>query len=245
MKRRVVLTSFALIAAGFVWFCWYALAPITLRYRLTLTVDNNGQLVNGSSVVETNWWGLAERFPDLVALTGGHRWTITTRGEAVAVDLGSRGVLFALLRGDEDRRASWLAGDPAGFVTRTTGAFTNAGVTRDSLERVIQEHVKADVPFEKLPLLVRFREINDPATVEEVEPDNLAASFGPGVRLVRATVEITDDPVTTGIEKWLVWLPRFEANHASLDGDMSIARDVHAPLRNKLGSGEFKQGDLK
>ena len=32
-----------------------------------------------------------------------------------------------------------------------------------------------------LPLLVRFRDINDPTTVERVDPNDLAASFGPGV----------------------------------------------------------------
>jgi hypothetical protein len=55
-------------------------------------------------------------------------------------------------------------------------------------------------------MFVRFRDINDPNTVERVDPNNLAASFGPGVRLTRATIEITDAPVTTGIEKELEWL---------------------------------------
>jgi hypothetical protein len=39
--------------------------------------------------------------------------------------------------------------------------------------------------------------------VQRVDPANLAASFGPGIRLKRITVEVTDDDVTTGIEKRL------------------------------------------
>jgi hypothetical protein len=39
-----------------------------------------------------------------------------------------------------------------------------------------------------------------------VDPNDLAASFGPGVTLKTATVEITDDPITKGIEIRLPWL---------------------------------------
>ena len=43
-------------------------------------------------------------------------------------------------------------------------------------------------------------------TAEIVDPDDLAKSFGPGVRLVRVTIEITGEPVTRGIRKVLPWL---------------------------------------
>jgi hypothetical protein len=33
------------------------------------------------------------------------------------------------------------------------------------------------------PLLVTFADINDPASVQRVDPDDLAASFGPGYAL--------------------------------------------------------------
>jgi hypothetical protein len=69
-----------------------------------------------------------------------------------------------------------------------------------------------------LPLLVRFRDISDPKTVEKVDPANLAASFGAGVKLTRATIEtvpsgywpfnlfgIGGSPVTRGIEARLPW----------------------------------------
>jgi hypothetical protein len=243
--RRFGLFTLAALAVLFIFFWWYALTPLTLRYRLTLMVDNNGQMVTGSSVIEASWTGLGERFRFLAELANGQQWTTTMRGEAVVVDLGSHGVLFALLRGDESRRASSLAGTPEAFVTRATGAFTRAGVTRESLERVIRNRPKVEVPFELLPLLVRFRDINDPKTVEPVDPNNLAASFGPGVKLVAATVEVTDDPLTIGIDRTLPWLPELRAEHSSLDGDVSMLRKIDAPLENQLGSGEFMHGDLK
>lgn len=57
------------------------------------------------------------------------------------------------------------------------------------------------------PLLVTFTDITDPTTVKQVNPTNLAATFGPGVSLKRITLEITDEPVTEGkIEHVLGWL---------------------------------------
>ena len=55
-------------------------------------------------------------------------------------------------------------------------------------------------------MLVRFRDINDPKTVERVDPGKIDASFGPGVSLKSATFQVTDDPVTKGIAKRLPWL---------------------------------------
>jgi hypothetical protein len=65
---------------------------------------------------------------------------------------------------------------------------------------------KAELPFEDLPVLARFRDPNVPSTATIVSPNDLAASFGPGVTLKKATVEITDDPITKGIETRLPWL---------------------------------------
>jgi hypothetical protein len=44
--------------------------------------------------------------------------------------------------------------------------------------------LKQGAPGE-MPLLVRFRDMNDPKTLERVDPNDLAASFGPGVYLKR------------------------------------------------------------
>lgn len=53
------------------------------------------------------------------------------------------------------------------------------------------------------PTLVTFGDIRDPVSVQRVDPDNFAATLGRGVKLRRITVERTDAPVTTGVEKLL------------------------------------------
>ncbi len=80
----------------------------------------------------------------------------------------------------------------------------------DDLRRLKVQHPKTDLPFDLLPMLVRFRDVNDPGSVEQVDPNDLASAFGPGVTLRKANIAITDDPVTTGIEQKLNWLPNLE-----------------------------------
>ena len=98
-----------------------------------------------------------------------------------------------------------------------------------------QRKPKAEIPIQLLPLLVRFRDIDNPTSVEQVDPSNLSVSFGPGVLLRRATIEITDNPVTTGIETRLKWLKGLGGRYL---GNNSTSAD--APLG--LHAGNFKMG---
>ena len=63
-----------------------------------------------------------------------------------------------------------------------------------------------DVPFLVLPTTVTFADLTDPTTMTLVDPRDLAASFGPGYALKSATIEITDEPASRGIETILPWL---------------------------------------
>lgn len=47
-----------------------------------------------------------------------------------------------------------------------------------------------------MPMFVRFRDLSDPTSVEKVDSQDFAASFGEGVKLKRVWIEMTDDSVT-------------------------------------------------
>jgi hypothetical protein len=80
--------------------------------------------------------------------------------------------------------------------------------------------------------------------VREVKPDDLAATFGEGVRLKAVTLEITEEPVTEGTaEEVLGWLCRLKADRLRLNGKSGPVFDNE--LSNRLGSGEFKAGECK
>lgn len=94
-------------------------------------------------------------------------------------------------------------------------------------------------------MLVTFEGIGDPTSVKQVEPGNLAANFGPGVRLKAITVEMTDDPVTSGIEKRLGWLPQQEG--ALLKIPLAKRPPIGTPLALavNLTERDFVQGTVR
>lgn len=179
----------------------------TLRYRLTVTVDTPQGPRSGSSVIEV----VGVRNPGWLTPEG--RGTRSSfRGEAVAVDLPGGKVLFALLKtsGGASDAADypWLAfrerlkgsQDWLDSIRRMRAWRGQVAVMPATETTLVADNVPA------LPRLVRFRDVADPASVEKVDPANLAASFGPGFALKAVRVEVTDDPVTTGIGKRLGWL---------------------------------------
>jgi hypothetical protein len=123
----------------------------------------------------------------------------SARGEAVVVDFGEKGLLFALLKGDDMH-------SDANWIVRTAFGIERFSPPDAELRKLGSLSGKTELQFGQLPMLVRFRDINDPKSVERVDPNNLSATFGPGVMLEKATIEITLASVTTGIEKRLVWL---------------------------------------
>jgi hypothetical protein len=74
------------------------------------------------------------------------------------------------------------------------------------VDELNKQKPSGDMPFKYLPMFVRFRDLHDPATVEQVDPTDVAAGFGAGVKLERLRIEITDAAVTKNIEKVLPWL---------------------------------------
>ena len=99
-------------------------------------------------------------------------------------------------------------------------------------------YAPGDKAADNYPYFVRFRDVRDPKSVEQVDPDNLAKSFGPGYRLKSLTATFTDAPVTRGIEKRLGWLHSITGKN--LDG--SNLYDINAPLNAQLNSGDFRRG---
>jgi hypothetical protein len=175
----------------------------TLRYRTTVEIETPQGVKSGSSVTELKRIEKGS-FGDS-PMTGGY-----IKAEAVAVDLPNGRMLFALLRNDK------LGADYPVLILSSVFDYPNAppslrGPAAGTLAVRMKEAAKQKPGFTlqgtDYPLLVTFTDIRDPKTVTRVDPDDLAASFGVGVKLRRITVQITNDPVTTGIEKRLGWLP--------------------------------------
>lgn len=190
------------------------------RYRLVVEVDDKGVLRSGASVIE------------IIRDKGYNGIGGKVRGEAVAVDLGDGQVLFALLSGPRGG-ADWPVVMPHHAFAEQLGGDSMVDEAKlDKLDAMTG--ASAILQASDYPMLVRFRSIAVPSSVEEVNPKNLGASFGPDVKLKRITVEITDDPVTSGLERRLGWLSGYYDK--MLDGQRF---NNSLSLANNLSLGSF------
>lgn len=213
----------------------------TYRYRLTVEVETPEGLRTGSSVIEVHT-SMAGRYSIPTPGVIGYR----VRGEAVSVDLGSRGNLFALLRTEND--LDWPGSIMFRMARTQTRVQTNDGhydpvrIFDARFSEMLEHRGLLELPSEfpsppfpkgmmARPLLVGFKDMADPRSVVKLDPDDLASTFGEGVRLRRITVQLTDDPVTTGISKKLPWLSTIHGNLIKVPRgksikDMSFGSDV-------------------
>jgi hypothetical protein len=203
----------------------WAFPSATLRYRLTIAVATPEGLRSGSGVIQVRY----AKNPQFLGASA--EWLPTVWGDAAAVDLGQRGTLFAILKEGTDSRSS-----PEYILLRAFGFPHGAMPTpvEQGIARIAALKGEVNLLPDELPMLVRFRDLADPMTVERVDPRNVAASFGEGVGFAGAQIEITDDPVTRGIEKQLPWLPGLKGGY--LHGG-STSRG--APL--ELHAGDFRR----
>ncbi|WP_299862488.1 hypothetical protein [uncultured Hoeflea sp.] len=149
---------------------------------------------SGSAVVQVSW----KDGPDLLADAPHLKYEV--RGEATVVDLGNGKYLFALIKGAE-RRGLAVFGGQAELPRFTNSLLPLVKTTAASRGE------SSEVPPIHRPLLVTFADINDPASVARVDPDDLAASFGEGYALSSIALAITDEWVTKGrVEAVLVWI---------------------------------------
>ena len=85
-------------------------------------------------------------------------------------------------------------------------------------------------------ILVTFASVNDPNTVAEIDPNDLQATLGPGISWNEVTLEITDEPITKGIEQKLPWIPYYYCT--MLDGARYHDKKT---LANTLSTADFDE----
>lgn len=212
---------------------WLAYRPSTYRYKMTVEVDTPAGSRTGFAVREVTY---VPSLP-LLAASG---FSLKQRGEAVAVDLQGGQALFVPLQTDGHETIR------AGFGQ---GRETDVKALLDRAKGDRKVYVYPSLPALKAhnssyPPMVRFRDAADPATVERVDPADLAASFGAGVLLKRLTLQATDEPITSGITTRLPWWQKLSERKARLNGNTSIAVTTN-DLADNMGPGDFSAGVSK
>jgi len=178
----------ALVSALFLVSCGLFADVWQWNQKLTVEVLIDGQVVSGSAVSHV-WWQEANAFD---VYPSGYE------GEATVVDLGQRGKIFALIDEETKYIAQYTLDNKLGY---------NRGDYEELLPAIMRFRGAKDVPRDRYPVLVTFTDTSNPKTIRKVDPDNLSATFGPGISLVRVMLEITDEKTAFGkVEPILPWL---------------------------------------
>jgi hypothetical protein len=181
----VVLVSFALGSCNF----W---PEASYRYKLTISVETPEGLKTSSNVVELDFYKSWDGAP--------HR----TYGQALVIDLGTRGALVALLT--RGRSGNWVEDDPKYIVLMKCGDSRN---NSDDIRMVRGlDACKAAYPVDlaELPDLLLLKKAEDPSSAVVVDPGNPQSVLGPGVVIRSATIQVTNEPLTHGVDDHLPWV---------------------------------------
>lgn len=223
------------------------------NYRLTVNIDTPEGLKSGSTVRKVSSRDNTTQYSLIAGMRGGCHSEL--KGEAVVVDLGTRGKVFALL--DNSLSAHQIVQDS--FPLEGGGPCLKNGIKYYSNLKG-----KTEVPPFAHPMMVTFTDLSDPTSVKyvygieqlkdekgnfkgdaldkQVKEDNFAALFGEGVKLHSITIEMTDDAVTEGIEEVLPWLPEYQSK--LFDGRKIHTIEAENRLANSLGLGSFAVGTI-
>lgn len=198
-----VFLGLIIFVAGYLAMYPFLYPTYSHRYRLTLEVETPEGLKTASGVIETS----VVKQPRILTTRSTHT---DLKGDAVFLDLGNGKNVTALLAlGPSGQNVD-------GPVTLAVKAFDCTACQDRLVEWRNLSHRSGtrDLSRDLMPTLVTFSDVKDPTTAHVVAPGEFEAVFGPGYRFKRVWVEMTTDPVTTGLRAIIPWIDNYEAEKA-------------------------------
>jgi hypothetical protein len=213
MKRMLfAIAAFALILPAASCAVAGGFSNEKIRYKMAVTVETPEGLKTGTAVREAGRYTEPSILPD----QGGTSYNVT-KGEAVVVDLGKRGVLFVLLEGEWEAKAVFRE------LSKLSG--------KEAIE--LSQSSEKGRPFRS----AYFKNLSDPTSVRIVNTLKLENEFGDGVNVSSFILKFTDDPVTQGVvDKYLPWLDSMRGGY--LHGGKTARGAPYG-----LHGGNFKTGE--
>lgn len=228
MKKFILFLAVLTVVGLAVSYWWQENYPSgSWRYKMTVEVETPEGVKTGGAVREVSAYRFPSPFPEDPV---GH--TQLVYGEAIVVDLGERGVLFALLTGPS-LGVDYAQTLPFYVFPSAVGGTTAAGIKH--YRALITDAV--DLMPGWYPFFIHFKDISDRKTVELVrtidqsciirsatkkdrdcvKEDRFSDVFGDGVRLKAVRLRMTKEPVTKGVvDRYLSWLAPWQDRRAKL-----------------------------
>ena len=173
-------------------YAWYTIEyPIyTYRYRLSIAVDVGSETRTASSVIEVRI--ATQPLPGLFFPINVHAY-----GDAPLLDMGNGRNVVALLGCNPDGTDGCIA-DLVPRLFEIPGGLEN-------LPKLEALRGARELTAKLMPTLVTFDNLADPKSARVVAPNQFQQVFGPDVHFRRLWIEMTDAPITRGIERNLPW----------------------------------------
>lgn len=208
--------------------------------RLTLVIDTPNGPVTRSVVQRIDWEGATGLAKAAFQGVDTSSTSLRVTGEALAVEVAPGRWLFALLKGDK----GWQ-GEPglnAGYaIAVPLGLHARSPEGVDAILATPKD-TPITLPPEAWPMLVTFDDISRPETVRRLDPGDLAAVFGDGVRLEAVTLEVAEEIVSLGNPSALfVWWDSF--HNKQLDGVRYRNAKSNNPFANSLNRLDFLKSE--
>ena len=192
--RTIVIIVLAIVVAGVAYL--FSFPGYSWHQKMTVTVSTPEGERTGSSVISASVsYGPTFGLPE--AAGGNEGW----HGEGVVVELPAGRYLFVLI-GDplamaQDSFKAAILGDENARIKNVSEYYSILQTMR----------LSAPVARKRYPMMVTFRNLEDPASVTKVDPHNLSATFGKSYSLASMELEITDEQVTWGrVDAVLGWI---------------------------------------
>lgn len=198
MKYAIIILGLILIT-GTAWGMSDYIIPKTWRYKITVEIETPEGVKSGSAVREVQ----ASKNAANIVNRDAPAIEYKIIGEAVAIDLQELGILFALI--DWSSRMEIETAFPTKYTSPSEYINFYNQLSLGTSAELNTNH----------PKMVTFTDINDLGTSKLVYENtlydnghvqyvnNFEEVFGEGVHLKKITVQITDEPITWKMEKYL------------------------------------------
>jgi len=203
------------------------------RYKLSMQLDVNGELKQDATVVE-----VSQAYQTI--LNFGYPYKLHEDGEALVFET-SNGAALTVPLSDPDpvpkgtRHAWGFAPDRVLFKAYgiSGGGFEESGYN-SGLAQLVSKRGPREISVDDLPQLLAFADLSKSDSAKYVEPRNLSPQLGVNVLIKKITIEVTDDPITKGIENKIPWLKSYAKNNWDSFTDYEHRLVYHRSWKEKL-----------
>ncbi len=202
-----------------------------VRFKTILVLKVAGEIREFSSVMQVENTRITK---SLMGAGGkGELW-----GEAVVIDLGKRGTAYMLAYSHDAKKYSGHSYH--GSFMQSFGINGNLGTLKQINNNPYREEFETTYP-----LIVAFKDEDDPKSIYLVELDDLSPAFGRRVKFQNIFLEITDEEITTGeLFKHLPWLKkRYGIGFGRMPKDRK-ARRRDRSYKSYINYGSFIQSEF-